>query len=533
MSIRLIKLGAVVCCVVLVSCTDSIPTTPLVDAQASKARVVGSRRPTLFKNAIKYRDSGKKPATGRSGNASLVAQALLGRDGVATLDVTSGVLGQPPYGSLTKVQVKEFDATGKAQIVSNHNAVTGATARFKLASPIHGGTLQVQASITNVDGNRTDVVTVTETVKFRPDIAAVALSHTAQAVRGAVTIIGATFRELKQDIGARANCVLSIDGTAVDQAQSIWIDAGGEVSCQFLYRFTETGEHRLVVSADGVDPGDYDVSNNSRASTITITDLVPVPGPNDFTWEATIFGNQNLRGFLFAEGFSLNSQTNERQEFRNVTELKQQDFFVADIGGRSPRSLSGPISVTFQDRVDGTTLRDDAFDEVTDQRLTFDQGTLHQDCSILMRSQEVVGEMGPFLLGLASLAVCSSTDAGVELGTFFSYFASGGQTVYYADSFFHLVSPEFEDTFSFTGDISYLFGAYAFGSEYAFELVFTAGDQRLAASGVIPIVSRDVHSVFPLECVDFEFEEFSGHQCTQTDITYRDFSGSATGAPMP
>ena len=65
--------------------------------------------------------------------------------------------------------------------------------------------------------------------------------------------------------------MLAIDGSNVDQAANVYVDAGGSVSCAFVYTFSSTGSHTIQVTATNVVPGDWDTSNNSASGTISIT----------------------------------------------------------------------------------------------------------------------------------------------------------------------------------------------------------------------------------------------------------------------
>src|SRR5215204_3169625 len=47
-------------------------------------------KPQLVPNARRYKESGLKPATGRSGSASLTGRALLGKDGATTIELSTG-----------------------------------------------------------------------------------------------------------------------------------------------------------------------------------------------------------------------------------------------------------------------------------------------------------------------------------------------------------------------------------------------------------------------------------------------------------
>ena len=125
-------------------------------------------------NQVKYRDAGAKPATGRSGNATLEVRALLAKDNTTLLEVTTGALDATAVapGNLAKLQVKALnpDDLTEALWTENYNhREGGGYASYTLGLPGRGMPLQVQANITGID-ERTDVVAVVETVKLRPDL---------------------------------------------------------------------------------------------------------------------------------------------------------------------------------------------------------------------------------------------------------------------------------------------------------------------------------------------------------------------------
>jgi hypothetical protein len=59
--------------------------------------------------------------------------------------------------------------------------------------------------------------------------------------------ISAIVSEGNGDVGARADCVLYVDGAAVDRAKGIWVDAGDAVTCAFTYTFTDPGTHDVEI----------------------------------------------------------------------------------------------------------------------------------------------------------------------------------------------------------------------------------------------------------------------------------------------
>src|SRR5688572_22861825 len=67
----------------------------------------------FISNDVKYRDSSLPHATGRSGDASIEAFALLGKDGGTDLEITAS------GGTLDKLQVKLPDGT------ENFNRLSG------------------------------------------------------------------------------------------------------------------------------------------------------------------------------------------------------------------------------------------------------------------------------------------------------------------------------------------------------------------------------------------------------------------------
>jgi len=256
------------------------PAATPAAAEAPRAAATAGR-PAFVRNAVKYRERGAKPATGRSGTSTLAARALLGKDGVTELEVTTGTFDPPTAPRpLTRVQVKQLDPGGRLLRTLNYaNPGGGGTASFSYPGLPRGAALQVQGHVT--EGKRTDVVTVTETVHLRPDLR-VRLDAPQQVRRGSPVSLVATVSEENGDVGARADCVLSVDGVAVDRANGIWVDAGGSVSCAFTYTFASTGARRVRVEAANVDPADFDPTDNAAEATVQVTD-----GGSDFDYTAT------------------------------------------------------------------------------------------------------------------------------------------------------------------------------------------------------------------------------------------------------
>jgi hypothetical protein len=248
----------------------------LIAALSPAARSLTNVPANAVSSSKHYRTSGVGNATGRAGSATMTARALLGKDGNTTVEVTTGALDSPatPPGSFSKVQYKPLDSTGNALFAQNFNSVPNAGGYYSFVSPaLHRAQqIQVQSNIAGID-NRNDVVTLVETVKLRPDLAVQGLVLPSSAMLTQPVNISANIVELNGDASATTTCVLAIDGNNVDQANNVYVDAGGNVSCVFEYTFPTTGDHTVQVTAGSVIPADWDTGNNSMSGTITVTNI--------------------------------------------------------------------------------------------------------------------------------------------------------------------------------------------------------------------------------------------------------------------
>lgn len=237
-------------------------------------------------NAGKYRDNSLPHATGRSGSATLTAQAVLGADGVTRLRVTSGSASYPGQarGELAKVQVKAWGPDGEKLLTDNFQRPTsGSTAEFLFPGLPPGARFQVQANVRGIDRNRTDVVTVTETSRRGPAFST-SIDLPKNVVVGVPTVVTARVREINGQTGGYTSCVLTVDGVVVDRIDNVWVDAGDEVTCAFTYVFPRSGGHDVQVSLNsgGTDPG-LVTPPPSDGGTVDAADPNPLPA-----WTATV-----------------------------------------------------------------------------------------------------------------------------------------------------------------------------------------------------------------------------------------------------
>lgn len=288
MSNRITRALAAATALALGACTDMPTTAPARFAQAdAPARTVSTSGPTLIPNTVKYRDTGAKPATGRSGSAMLRAFALLGKDGTVEMDLQAVSADSTQWwvsGLMNRAQVKVLDADSSLLYVRNLNDMNSSWQTVRLGGLAPGYSLRVQANVSGIDPKRTDVVTVTAGVKLRPDIA-VQVHAPPRVPFGQPVVVNATVSELNGDVGALVDCVLLVDGVERDMGRWAWVDAGDTVTCSFSHTFTP-GSHQVQVEARNVTTADWEPSNN-RSESVQVD---ATEGPTEFRYWATVGG---------------------------------------------------------------------------------------------------------------------------------------------------------------------------------------------------------------------------------------------------
>ena len=264
------------------ACTDVPTAAPSARAPGARASLTAASGPTLIPNTVKYRDTGGKPARGRSGSAEMTATAMLARNGITTLQLEARhVTHGWRYGDITRAQVQAADRTGKHKFTRNLNESDpgfnesyqlGASARLPgLAS---GDRLQVQAHVEGLDPNRVDVVTVDETVKRLPDLR-VSVSAPAQVQSNTWVNILAVVSENNGDVGTYAACELYVGGEFVDAAEWVWVDAGDAVTCAMTWNFPVPGSYPVEVRARTWLYQEWDSADNADTATVQVNGEAP------------------------------------------------------------------------------------------------------------------------------------------------------------------------------------------------------------------------------------------------------------------
>ncbi len=241
---------------------------------------VRANEPERISNATPYRVSKPSAAKGRSGSATLTTRALRRKSGETDIELTTGDLDATNGAlsdSIARVQIATTDARGRRQLVKEYTNLpaNGGYLAVTYTGLARGQGLSVEANVTGIDGTRTDVVSAAPNVKLRPDLFVQRVTAPPNAVPGIPVVITGVIAELNQDVGARAACVLAVNGVDVDRAEGIWVDAGGLVSCAFSHTFDTTGPKSVTVQAANVVPSEYDAGNNAATTSVVVREAEP------------------------------------------------------------------------------------------------------------------------------------------------------------------------------------------------------------------------------------------------------------------
>ncbi len=501
----------------------------------------GAHRPTRFSNSVKYRDQGLQPARGRSGNATLSARGLLDARGITTLDIATGELGAPSSGSLKKIQVKLFASNGALQSTSNYNIGTTPTYQRTMGGRIRGSRIQVQANIVGLDGSRSDVVTVDETVKLRPDLVVDHVTAPEHAPVGMPVDITALVSERNGDVGARADCVLSADGVEIDRAVGTWVDAGRSVSCMFRPNFSTVGQKHLTVNLVSVDPGDYDLSNNSASTSVEIVAPTPV---NQFNWNAEFNGGTEY----FYKGSTVINYTdylNNHEEVTMVEDHHRHDWLLPTAYGELPDYVGRPLNFSLSTAMDGQPLAEVSLDPLNDDYYNNDIQyydpqygvvTLHSECRQANRLAPITIQGSPGYAWVAQVLVCTEGAEGDNIPpgvirTQFSFSTGAGDVSYYSERYDTYTpgdgSPGY--SYSYVGETNYTYGTLGFGNEWSFRIEVSGPLGTRVGTGKVPLSSEFQSYDQPYYCFEYGDEFYTQNVCTEYVFHWRRWFGVANG----
>lgn len=518
---------------VMGACGDRV-TAP--GPAAARAAMAGG---ALVPNAVKYRDEGRKPATGRSGGAVVTARALLGRDGATTFEVWSGEPGVPSPGALKKLQLRLFSPDGAHEETMNITGLDASATTFTLVGLPRGTAFTIQANVQGASGPRTGVVTVAGAVWRRPDLAVASVAAPPDAWTGMPVAITAVVRELNGDVGARATCVLDVDGMPVDSAVGIWVDGAGTVSCRFTYAFAEPGTYALRVRVADVTPGDDDPANDAASTEIVVVEQRPLAyratarddsvssasmSSLDFTATPTPLPGGGWRFYYSETRFDSGGRLGREQEAR-------LDAWTEEPVGFPEEPLR---AVRVAQRTGGTEVHAASWDVLPADAIT---GTETNRTGCVRRN--TTGAV------ITSLEICTNRGvamSGTTWRTTIAYLWNAGDVTYWSQSseWRTCHDPSLCTSSGYSYNVPptrQLRGTLApFGPDYAFEAAFTSGGTHFSASPVVPLAWRDVTYASPRSCFtrrDFLPSAPPGHAigplttCSSSSLRLRGMTGAA------
>ena len=470
-------------------------------------------KPQLVPNARRYKESGLKPATGRSGSASLTGRALLGKDGATTVELSTGQLdtNETKPGNINKSQIKPLNENGEALYARNYANAGGGYFTTTVNDLHRGQQVQMQATISGIDANRTNVVTVVETVKLRPDLSPTDVSVPARGVPGNPVNISVVLRELRGDSGATTNLILYADGTAVDRANGVWIDAGGTVSCVFTHTFNSAGTKQFEVKAEQIAPGDYDLSNNTLTGTVVIGPITNT----QLNYNVQIFdGDDDYRAHVYEKRYFNGVLQTEREEDFSAKGWQQQANFF----GWTARMVSFPISILHRETNDGAMVFSDSYTNLTPTSvIDASDGVTRFIAYNVWRYESSTGHY----FNLSTTATINlATGARTEM-TSFSSNRQAGDVTYYSSGYERFWDGTSGEEFFYTWNTTDVVRAgtrIPFGTHYGINISLATGDGTVyTASPNVTLKPFDNSGQQPFMCFDWSFDEFSGTSCIQNE----------------
>ena len=480
------------------ACDDAATLPGAPGAHLSAEGAARFQKPVVIPNQTRYRWTGDRPATGRSGSAGLTVQALIGRDGVTEVEVMSvyGEFTGWPQGTLERVQSRAFDPQGRPMFTANHNTLSGgSTAALQYRGLSRGAVLQVQANVRGVDPHRTGVVTVTDTVVMRPNLAVLEVQAPARVRPGRTANVSATIRETNGDTGAWATCGLYVGGELVDWARGIWVDAGDAVTCAFSHQFSGEGAQQVEVRLSDVTPRDDDAGDDAASATVEVfvgTEL-------SYFLNAHQIRSRTYR--MWHERWGGSTYESEWRSENTEDALDQAVY----IGANVPRALT-----TQAPRVEVTETSGGVVTASVAYDLTPDWSWGERDFCSYRQDQETG----------AYLTFCTYTDGGGFTGVQYERHAGSVtyHSSYYSRSWDGLSGEEY--VYSENASGQYGSGRFVpFGADIALRVRIHDGETVYAADPAVPFTYREERLDNPLWCSGYEVPEWDyfSETCSEYD----------------
>jgi hypothetical protein len=507
------RFGAAALLAALAACSGDMASPAARAPQGRDAAKLLSPASRLVSNGVKYRDTSAPHATGRSGSARLEGAAVLGADGVTRLTITTGSLddlaGAP--GQIVKAQVKVFSPDGQLMFVKNYNQLTGGGSQtFLLTGLPYGARVQVQANVRGIDGKRTDVVTITDTVK-RGSALNVDAQLPPSATVGQPVVITGVVSEVNGDVGTRANCELWVNGRLVDEADGIWVNAGEAVTCAFTYTFPTTGPQNVEVRVRTGDGG-----TGSQNAVISDGGTLNVGGGFTTGYSAQVEDRSVSTTTVFA--YTWWKPDGSHKEYSN-TEVNTTRTQTMNVQGTIERAAAFPLA-----RID-LAMESNGVEWQTEQWEGLASAAAADGRQCITRDMPAYGAM--FFL-------CNGLQGGASWG----YERFSGNVTYHSHGYSNTFDgiAGVQDLYSWNDNYTtYAYGGQvrALGSALLMRLTITDGLGSVSYSPVVPVPAfSSGRSVTTETCVTTRPEGLEGGSVTECRSARSDdagWRGNATG----
>jgi len=214
------------------------------------------------------------PRCRKDGSYAMTLRALTGpsdtelRIGLATAPGCGAVSG------VDHVQIKVFNERGKEVSVKSVHDVDapGGVVLVTLDRVHRGRRIEVRSQIQTGAHSKTVVLRGATTALLRPDLLVTSVQAPLQTLASRAVAVVAEVAEVKGDTGATAQVTLAGTIGPLAGPVEVTVPADGRISVTFpdvALTTPDSTELRVVVS--DADPAEYDVTNQSRATTVEVT----------------------------------------------------------------------------------------------------------------------------------------------------------------------------------------------------------------------------------------------------------------------
>jgi hypothetical protein len=299
-----------------------------------------------------YRDRGAKPSRAEQLGVAIRVRSLLDKGGKTDFELSTAPLDSsaPAPGNVDNAKVRAVRADAKKKLFETEyeHLRGGGYVHYAWTGLAHGQYLEVKTHVSGFGkGKEALSFKLGVPVLYRPDLAVQSLQYATVVRPNTFVTFQAVIAERMRDVGAHTDCELLVDGTRVDVAPQMWVDANSAVSCLLTYKFPASGKHTVAVRAANVTPGDFDASNNQMSGDIVVDD------PAQIFYTASVDDVVDVMDSVTNTYASAASTTPDQRAQTTVTSQIQNRIFSGSI----PVPVKLPLArISYSDTSDGRSL---------------------------------------------------------------------------------------------------------------------------------------------------------------------------------